>query len=114
MMGLDYGEAVEHFPWVEENTDEDGHRVSGWADPVTIDGVGVDIITGKEPRNPEGAETATADLRIYLPPGFTCGHRDRFAIRGKTYEVEGIGEPLPNFFTGVVFRTEVTLRRVDG
>lgn len=113
MISIEFGETVKHLAWSQEATDEDGHRTSGWAAPAPVAGVGVDIITGQEPRTPDGAETSRADLRIYLPPGFTCGHRDRFIIRGKTYEVEGIAEPLPNFFTGITFRTEVTVRRVD-
>lgn len=114
MMGLDYGEQVQYHQYLGETIDGDGHRAGGWAEAVPIDGVGVDITTSTEPRNPEGAENTRVDLRLYLPPGFTCGHRDRFTVRGQEYEVEGIGEPLPNFFTGVVFRTEVTLRRHDG
>lgn len=114
MMGLGYGEPVQYRRWQGEEIDADGHRAGGWADPVTVDGVGVDIPTSTEPRNPEGAENTRVDLRLYLPPGFTCGHRDRFTVRGQEYEVEGIGETLPNFFTGFVFRTEVNLRRHDG
>lgn len=114
MMGLGFGETVEHKRWSGEVVDAHGHRSSGWADPVPIEGVGVDILTSSEPRTPDGAEASRVDVRLYLPPGFTCGHRDLFIVRGQEYEVEGIGETLPNFFTGVVFRTEVNLRRHDG
>lgn len=113
MMDLVAGETVYHRRFLGETTNEDGHRGPTWAEPAPVEGVGVDQPATVEPRDPAGAETARVDLRLYLPPGFACGHRDRFTVRGQEYEAEGVGEPLPNIFTGLVFRTEVNLRRYE-
>lgn len=113
MMGLGAGETVYHRRFLGEATNEDGHRGPEWAEPTSVEGVGIDQPTSLEPRDPAAAETARIDLRLYLPPGFTCGHRDRFTVRGQEYEAEGVGEALPNIFTGLVFRTEVNLRRYE-
>lgn len=107
------GETVQHHPYQGETKTPTGHREKTWADPAPINGVGVDVPSSTEPR--EGTtERARIDLVLYLPHGFSCGPHDRFTIRGRLYEVEGVGEPITNFFTGTGFRTEVAVRRHDG
>lgn len=113
-MLFDHGETVQHLAHQAAAEDPAGyHRRAGYADPVDIPGVGVDYPSSVEPRDGTTQRT-TVDLVVYLPPGFVCDPRDRFVVRGKTYDVEGLGESLPQFFTGAVFCTEVHLRRHDG
>lgn len=107
------GESVEHLKWLGQSRDKDGYKTSSYADPVTIDGVGVDIGATDEPLDGT-VQRSDVDLTLFLPPGTVVGSRDKFVVRGETYEAVGIGERLPNFFTGLVFRTEVKVKRSNG
>lgn len=112
-MLFDHGETVQHLPHHPAGKDSRGYPIpAGHGPAVDVEGVGVDYPSSMEPREGTTQKT-TVDLVVFLPPGFVCDPRDRFVVRGKTYEVEGLGEALPQFFTGSVFCTEVQLRRHD-
>lgn len=113
MMGFGAGETVFHLPFLGQVKDADGHRKDTWGAPAPVPDTGVDVPGVTEPRDGL-AVVSEIDLVLFAPPGFTCGQRDRFEVRGKTYEVEGVTEPITNFFTGTAFRTEVKLRRFNG
>lgn len=108
-----YGETIQHHRWQGGGKDPDGYRLPQYAAPVDVQNVGVDQPTTTEPRDGT-TERAQVDLVIFLPAGYTCDYRDRFTIRGKLYQAESVGEPLRNFFTGDLARTEVSVRRADG
>lgn len=108
------GETVEHLPYVAGGTDDWGDPVAeSYGTPVVYGGVIVDAPKSDEPRD-GSSERVVADLVLFMPPGFSCGARDRFRVRGDTFQVEGLGSPNPNAFTGAMFRTELAVRRVTG
>lgn len=80
--------------------------------PETVDGVIVDVPKIDEPR--DGIQNRTvADYVLFFPAGWTVGKDDVVTVRGRRCKVEKFGEPMPNAFTGVVFRTEVEVRRIE-
>lgn len=109
---IGYGETVEHLAYKSGGVDDNGFKVPAGYTATTVNGVGVDIASTSEPLDGT-VERADVDLVLFLPPGFQCDSKDRFRVRGKEYRVIGIGEKLPNFFTGSIFRTEVKVKRYD-
>lgn len=108
-----FGETVQHVRFAGQKRNAHGQVIETFHDPVGIDRVGVDIPRVDEPHNGL-AQRVVVDLVIFLPPGLEVGSRDKFVIRGDTYEVIGGAPQLNNFFTGTPFMTEVKLRRVTG
>lgn len=106
------GETVLHHVWTGEKRNAHNQKTDTWADPVPIDDTGVDIPDVSEPRAGT-TQNVRYDYRLFLPPGTTVRGRDKITVRGRECAVEEAGEPLPNIFTGMLFRTEVTVRRVD-
>ncbi|ALE05512.1 hypothetical protein AL755_08515 [Arthrobacter sp. ERGS1:01] len=113
MLGLAGGETVLHRAYVGVVRDSHGNAIAQYAAAVPIPGVGVDVPDAQEPRD-GASQRQTTDAVLFFPPGFNCGRRDLFTIRGEEYGVEGNAPPISNFFTGTLFRTEVKVRRVDG
>lgn len=107
------GEQVTFHAYHPGGVNEDGFKTKPTYTDTTVDNVGVDAPTSAEVAAGTTAR-ATVDLVLFLPPGFRCDSKDRFTVRGNLYEVVGIGESLPNFFTGVVFHTEVKVKRYNG
>ena len=106
------GETVFHEPWIRDEKNAHGQKLPVYAAPVRVDDTGVDVPDVSEPRDGT-TRNVRYDYRLFLPPGTTIRDKDRVTVRGHVCEVEEAGEPLPNMFTGMVFRTEVTVRRVD-
>ena len=108
-----YGETVELQRYRSAGVGADGFKTPASYESETIPNVGVDIAVTDE--SGDGTvQRADVDLVLFLPPGTRCDSKDRFIVRGKKYEVVGVGEPLPNFFTGSLFRTEVKVKRFNG
>lgn len=113
MLFFGSGETVTHLPYHPGGRDEKLRPIpAGYGPGVEVEDVGVDYPSSMEPREGTTQKT-TVDLVLFLPPGFKCTPRDRFIVRGHTFEVEGLGEPLHGFLTGALFHTEVHLRRTD-
>lgn len=113
VLPITHGETVQHIRWTGQTTDAQGYRTSGYAPAVDVPNVGVDVVADStEPRDGT-VQRADADLTLFLPPGTTVGSRDKFIVRGETYQAEGIGVPLNNFFTGSMFNTEVKVKRTN-
>lgn len=110
---LGNGETVAHTAWVRDECNAHGQLRPVFADPVEIEGVGVDVPSVDEPRDGSSGRQVV-DLVLFLPAGTTVDRRDTFTVRGVEYQVEGESPELPNFFTGAIFRTEVKVRRVTG
>lgn len=110
MLGI-IGETVTVQRFAGATRNAHGQSVASYAPAETVSGVGVDIPDVSEPRDGTTANVRF-DYRLFFPPGMTISSRDRVTVRGHECEVEQAGEPLPNFFTGSMFRTEVTVRRV--
>lgn len=106
------GETVFHEAWIRDDKNSHGQKRPVHAAPVRIDDTGVDIPDVSEPRDGT-TRNVRYDYRLFLPPGTTIRDKDRVTVRGHVCEVEEAGEPLSNMFTATVFRTEVTVRRVD-
>lgn len=106
------GETVIHEPWLRDGKNAHGQKIPVYDDPVRVDDTGVDVPDVSEPRDGT-TRNVRYDYRLYLPPGTTIRDKDRITVRGHVCEVEEAGEPLPQMFTGSLFRTEVTVRRVD-
>lgn len=113
VQGAPGGETVEYLPYVPDGQDDYGDPAPGYGEPIPYGDVIVDAPKSNEPRD-GSSERLVVDLILFMPPGFTCGSRDRFKVRGDEYQVEGLGTPNANVFTGAVFRTEVAVRRVTG
>lgn len=105
-------ETVIHEPWVRDEKNSHGQKLPVYGTPVTIADTGVDVPDVSEPRAGT-TSNVRYDYRLFLPPGTTIRDKDRVTVRGHVCDVEEAGEPLPNMFTATVFRTEVTVRRVD-
>lgn len=110
---IGFGETVEHLSYQKSGVDENGFKTPAGYSPTSIPNVGVDIASTTEAVDGT-VQRSDVDLILFLPPGFQCDSKDRFRVRGKEYEVVGVGEKLPNFFTGAVFRTEVKVKRYNG
>lgn len=108
-----HGEQVIHHQYIPGGVNEDGFKTKAAYTEVPVDNVGVDTDYSSEVEAGTTAR-ATVDLLLFLPPGYRCDSKDRFTVRGKLYEVVGIGEKLPNFFTGSMFHTEVRVKRYNG
>lgn len=113
VLDFGFGEPVEHLRYRPQGVSADGFKIPASFDAVTLKNVGVDIAVTSEPSDGT-VQRADVDLVLFLPAGTRCDSKDRFKVRGKEYTVVGVGEPLPNFFTGAVFRTEVKVKRFNG
>lgn len=109
-----FGETVQHHRYEGNKKDADGYRSSGYAAPVTVENVGVDIGDTSELSGTGTAQVVQTDAVLFLPAGYEVDARDRFTIRGRLYEATGHGIPLKNFLTGDVYRTEVGVKRIHG
>lgn len=114
MLNFAHGVLVEHKRYIGAERNAHNALVPKYADPVPIDGVGIDLPDVNEPRD-GASQREIVSYVFFLPPGTTCDRRDMFIFSGDTYEVEG-GQSLPikNPFTGSVFPTPVKVRIVDG
>ena len=110
---LSNGETVTHSKWLRDERNAHGQLRPVFADPVEVEGVGIDVPSADEPRDGTSGRHVV-DLVLFLPAGSTVDRRDKFVVRGSDYQVEGEAPPIPNFFTGAIFRTEVKVRRVTG
>lgn len=112
-MRVGHGETVFHERWVRDNRNAHGKLTPEYAHPEPVEDVGVDVPRADEPR--EGTTNRQiVDLVLFLPSGVSVSGRDRFVVRGDTYEVEGDAPAVTNFFTGTPFMTEVKIRKVTG
>lgn len=103
---------VDVLPFVAGAEDSHGNATDTWGAAVTQ---AVHGWSGPSDEPGErGRDAVTWDLKLYAPPGFVVGPRDRVIVLGKTYEVEGDVED----FTHGPFRfaagLRVSLRRVEG
>lgn len=105
------GETVQLCRWSGKTKNAHGQLVDAWDEAVDVEDVGVDAPVVSEPRD-GNAHDVRYDYALYLPAGTTVGDRDRVIVRGITCTVERPGGPMQNMFTGALFRTEVTVRRV--
>ena len=112
-MWVGHGETVFHERWVRDNRNAHGKLTPEYATPEQVDNVGVDVPQVNEPRDGT-TNRQIVDLVLFLPAGVTVSGRDRFVVRGDTYEVEGDAPAITNFFTGTPFLTETKLKRVTG
>lgn len=110
---IGFGETVEHLTYRKGGVDDNGFKTPAGYDSTSITNVGVDAGASNEVIDGT-VQRSDVDLILFLPPGFQCDSKDRFRVRGKEYEVVGVGEKLPNFFTGSLFRTEVKVKRYNG
>lgn len=112
MLTMPFGETVTHLKYGATGKDAYGKATYGYTHS-DIEGVGVDVTSAQEARDGT-VSRADVDLTIFLPAGSEYGSRDRFKVRGETYEVVGPSTYIQNFFTGSMFKTEVKLKRFTG
>lgn len=111
MLGITHGETVVLKRYAGSTRNAHGQKVASYAAPEAVHDVGVDAPVVSEPRDGT-TQNVRFDYLLFFPPGTTVGSRDIVVVRGHECAVEQAGEPLANFFTGDVFHTEVTVRRV--
>lgn len=116
-LNIGHGEPVKYIKRVAGRKNSHNVIIDGWEDPVTIEGVGVDVPSATE-SGPQtaggGMDRQVVDVVLFCPPGFACSKMDKFEVRGKMYQVMGDAVAVRNFFTGALFPTPVNLRRIDG
>lgn len=112
-------DTVQHLRWVEGATDGWGDASSSWAEPVELVAVVAPRLTGagsgSRESDPAGyANRVISDLTLFTPPGLEVGPKDRFVVRGRTYEVEGEAFDWRSPFTDWRPGGQVALRAVSG
>lgn len=114
LMALGHGETVYVKRYRQGGGRDPYNRpIEGYGDPEPIEGAGFDLTASAD--TPSGVtEKAQVDALLLVPAGLRFDSRDRFVVRGETYRIQGVPEYLTNFFTGLNFRTEIWLRRVNG
>lgn len=112
VVSMPFGETVTHLKYGATGKDAYNKVTYGYT-PVEIEGVGVDVSSAQESLDGT-VNRSEVDLTIFLPAGTSYDSKDRFKVRGATYEVVGPSTYIKNFFTGSMFKTEVKLKRFTG
>lgn len=106
-----YGEAVVRLVWSAGPKDKYNKPTDVYTSE-TLEGVGVDV-PELDPNIPQD-DQQVLDTVLYLPPGTVTSKRDKFVVRGVTYNAVTDGIMVRNAFTGSVFPTPVRVRNVSG
>lgn len=109
-----HGETVQWRKFDSPGLDDYNNDIEAWDDPVPVEGCGFDPGGTQEPRDGSAQRVITTPV-LYAPKGRAYGARDRFTVRGLTYEVEGDPadwvHPMTGWDPGY---TVINLQRVEG
>jgi len=108
------GETVGHQVFDGLAEDDYGNTVESWADPVEIEGVGLDVQTAQELTGSQVVSTSIVGMTAFMPPDWQGSERDRIIARGVTYEIDGKPVAARNAFTGDTFGVIANLKRRSG